>query len=52
MLQLRYNSWGEEIKKKWGTLGAYLPTLLLFDAQIVPSERELPVEIPPSLGST
>lgn len=27
MLQLRYNDWSEEIKKKWGTLGSYLPAI-------------------------
>ena len=26
MLQLRYNDWSEDIKKKWGTLGSYRPT--------------------------
>jgi len=29
MLQLRYNGWSEDIKKKWGTLGSYPPALPL-----------------------
>lgn len=33
MLQLRYRDWGEEIKKKWGTLGVYLPAFFPFRLQ-------------------
>lgn len=55
MLQLRYNDWSEEIKQKWGTLGPYLYPLLPKNRshpQTIPFERELPVEVSSSVGST
>lgn len=56
MLQLRYNDWTKETKKKWGTMGLYLPARPHLPpahsrVQTYP-RRELSVEISPSVGST
>ena len=55
MLQLRYNDWSDDVKKKWGTLGSHPLTFPLpkhSHPQTTPFERKLSVEISPSVGST